>query len=48
MVNVNKTSTVETLFTLQVKAVEDLLSYQIQSATDRSTSGPCLTLLLWE
>ena len=31
MVDLNKTSTVETLFTQQVKAVEGLLSFQIQS-----------------
>ena len=36
MVNLNKQSTVETLFTLQVKAVEGLLIFQIQSAIDRS------------
>ena len=33
----NKALAVETLFTLQVKAVEVLLIFQIQSAIDRST-----------
>ena len=39
MVNLNKTGTVETLhvFTLRVKAMEGLLSFQILSAIDQST-----------
>ena len=36
MINLNKTSTFETLFTLQVKAMEGLLSVQMQSAIDRT------------
>ena len=36
MINLNKTSTFETPFTLQVKAMEGLLSVQMQSAIDRT------------
>ena len=52
MVNLNKINTVETLFTLQVKAAEGLLSFQIQSTIDQSrdfvaTRVQQLTLLIY-
>ena len=54
MINLNKTSTFETPFTLQVKAMEGLLSVQMQSAIDRTLfdfvamPASATTLLIYE